>query len=158
VVFSSQAVILPLDGIPSLVFRIGNQRANQVVEAKINVSVLLTEQTSEGESFRNFYDLKLERNFSPIFALTWTIVHPIDSSSPLYGKTKKDLEDARAMILISFTGIDETFSQTVYSRFAYTPKDMVWNRRFKDILHFNPDGTVRVAIEDIHLTEDARVN
>ncbi|MEK7690869.1 MAG: ion channel, partial [Bdellovibrionota bacterium] len=41
VVFSRNAIIATMDGVPSLVFRVANLRKNQIVEAKISVSALM---------------------------------------------------------------------------------------------------------------------
>jgi inward rectifier potassium channel len=40
----------------------------------------------------DFYDPHLERSQTPIFALTWTAMHPINSQSLLYGLTQDALQ------------------------------------------------------------------
>ena len=62
VVFSDKALIAAVDGEPQLMFRMANARLNQIVEAQVGVILLITERTAEGQSFRNLYDLKLERS------------------------------------------------------------------------------------------------
>ena len=90
--------------------------------------------TKEGEQFRTYYDLKLERSQTAILVLSWTIVHPIDKDSPLYGMTDRKLRDAEAELIVTLTGTDETFSQTVNARFSYTPDEIIWNKKFGDML------------------------
>ena len=121
VIFSDVAVINSHEGVPSFIFRIANERLNQVVDAEISVVLSIAEKTKEGESYRTFYDLNLERKKSPIFILTWTVVHPITPDSPLYGRSKEDLIDAQAEIVVSFLGLDETFAQTIHARFFLHP-------------------------------------
>lgn len=150
VVFSNVAIISVHDGIPSLLFRLGNRRLNQILEARVHVSLSRIERTAEGETYRTFEDLRLERAMTPIFALTWTVVHPITPESPLYGKSADDLRRSRAELVVSLVGIDDTFAQSIYSRFSYTVDEILWDRRFQDILGRAPDGKVMVDLARIH--------
>jgi inward rectifier potassium channel len=150
VVFSNKAIITRHEGTPSLIFRMGNARFNQILEAKVTVSLARNEETLEGERYRTFSDLTLERNTNPIFALTWTVVHAIDDRSPLHGMNHDKLVESEAEILVSVVGIDDTFSQTIYSRFSYTADELVWERRFKDILSRASDGRIQVNLDGIH--------
>src|SRR5471032_3029995 len=91
--FSSVAVITPFNGVPTLMLRTGNERSNLILEASVRASLVRREITREGQLFTRFYDLKLEREQTGVFALSWTIMHPITESSPLFGKTRQDLHD-----------------------------------------------------------------
>jgi inward rectifier potassium channel len=134
VVFSESAVISVIDGEPSFMFRVANRRLNQIVDAQVSVILARTEKTKEGEIYRNLYDLKLERSRSPLFALSWSIIHPIDKESPLYGITEKILKESDSEIFVSLTGIDDTYSQAIHARYSYTSEEVKWNKTFKDIL------------------------
>src|SRR6185437_13645210 len=87
VMFSDIAVVAPYDGVPTLMFRAANRRRNQILEAQVNVSVLRDEITAEGKEMRRFHDLALARARTPIFSLSWTVMHPILAGSPLFGAT-----------------------------------------------------------------------
>ena len=87
VMFSKNAIITTHDGKPTLMFRAANERANQVLEAEVTVSITRQRKTAEGSTMRRFEDLKLERAKTPLFALSWSILHVIDETSPLYGST-----------------------------------------------------------------------
>lgn len=150
IIFSRVAVVTEQDGIPYFLFRMANERLNQISEARVSVVLLKNETTVEGESYRDFHDLPLERRHSPIFNMTWTVEHAIDASSPLYGKNKEDLIRDQVEILVTLTGTDDTFIQPIQARFSYTPEEILWNARFKDVLSHEPDGTIRIALEDIH--------
>jgi inward rectifier potassium channel len=139
--FSFYAVISPRDGVPSLMFRMANVRANQIVEAQIHLVLTRLETTTEGEEVRRFYDLELTRNHNPIFAYSWTAVHPILPGSPLFGATPETLARSNAWMLVSLTGLDETFSQTVHARMYYGNEDILWGARLTDILVRVPDGS-----------------
>ncbi len=155
VVFSRVAIIGKHNGVPCLYFRMANERLNQIAEAHVNVMLVKNEVSLEGEDYRNFYDLALERQYSPLFTISWTVVHPITASSPLYEATKEKLLADNVEILVTLTGTDDTFSQPIHARFSYTPDEILWNARFKDILSQSEDGKVQIALEDIHDLKEA---
>ncbi|MBD1834814.1 ATP-sensitive inward rectifier potassium channel 10 [Cyanobacteria bacterium FACHB-472] len=133
VLFSRVAVISRYDGVPTLMFRAANQRRNFIVEAQINVTMVRNEINREGEFMRRFYDLKLVRSHTPIFALSWTVMHPIDETSPLYGATLETLAQTETDIVITLIGLDETVSQNIHARHSFSDKEILWNMRFVDI-------------------------
>ena len=134
VMWSDKAIITMRDGVQSLVFRVANVRANQIVEAQIRVALARNEVTHEGERVRRFYDLKLVRERNVMFVLTWTVVHAITPDSPLHGLDAAKWKELGAQLITSLIGIDETFAQQVHARHAYSAGDIEWNRRFVDIL------------------------
>jgi inward rectifier potassium channel len=140
VLFSRVAVVTPHNGVPTLMFRVANQRRNQILEAHMALTILRPEMSAEGVVMRRFHNLHLTRSQSVVFALTWTVMHPIDEHSPLYGMTAADLEREDLEFICSLTGIDDTFSQTVHARHIYGPEDLRWNARFVDILGSHPEG------------------
>jgi inward rectifier potassium channel len=153
VIFSNYAVINEHDKTPSLMFRLANLRANQIVEAVVSVNLSIQETTAEGETYRTFYELKLEQHRSPIFIMTWLVVHPITPDSPLFGMNDQKLRDAQAEIIVSLTGIDNSFSQSIHARFSYTPEDILWNKRFRDMVT-RPSSAHAKAIVDIGKIHD----
>lgn len=150
VLFSRNMVVTTLDGTPSLVFRVANERFNQIVDAQVSVVLARNEQTAEGEAFRKLYDLRLRRARSPLFALTWTIIHPIDESSPLHGKSGDTLAATLPQLIVTLSGIDETVSQTIHARHSYLASDIVWNRRFADVIRRGDDGRMYVELARFH--------
>ncbi len=134
VLFSDVAVIGPYDGVPSLQFRMANARGNQIVEARLKLTLVRDEVTAEGVPVRRVHDLKLRRSEHGAFVLTWTAIHPIDEDSPLYGLGPADIDGATSDLLASLTGIDEGLAQTIHARHAYHAEDLRWNARFADIL------------------------
>jgi inward rectifier potassium channel len=138
--FSRRAVISPRDGVPSLMFRMANVRQNQIVEAQIHVVMARQEKTAEGEDVRRFYDLALARERNAIFAYSWTAIHPITEGSPLYGATPDSLAASEADIVVSLTGIEEVFSQSIHARYSYDSGDIAWGARLADIMARSPRG------------------
>lgn len=140
VLFSRVAVITPFDGVPTLMFRTANKRHNLIVEAQLQVTLVCNEVNLEGYFMRREHDLKLVRNQTSIFALTWMAMHPIDEHSPLYGATAETLAEAEAEIVVTLTGLDETVSQTIHARHSFVASEILWNMRFVDTLSKTLDG------------------
>ena len=133
ILFSRVAVITPYHGVPTLMFRVANQRHSYILEATATVALLRDEETAEGHQLRRFYDLKLERRNTPLFALSWQIMHRIDETSPLHGVTAQQLRDGDMRLAVTITGLDETFAATVTSRYDYPHENVVFGGRFADI-------------------------
>lgn len=153
VLFSRIAVVTPYDGVPSLLFRLANERASQIVDAHLEVTIVRTELTAEGERVRRMHDLPLRRNRSAFFALTWTAVHPIGASSPLRGATPESMARTGTDVVISLTGFDESLAQTVHARHVYRPSEVVFGARFRDVLSSLPDGTGSIDYRRFHEVE-----
>ncbi|MDP3278926.1 MAG: ion channel [Deltaproteobacteria bacterium] len=132
--FSDVCVIQRRDDIPTLVFRMANERRNQIIEAQVRVVLLLDERTQEGESIRRLRDLSLVRSSTPAFSLSWMVFHPIDETSPLYGLTSEQLRERNATILVSFTGLDDTLNAVVHARQLYDDEQLRFGHRFVDML------------------------
>jgi len=88
ILFSNHLLVAPYQDGTSLQFRITNARSNVLMDLDARV-LLMTVDMVAGQLKRDFVDLPLERRKVYFFPLTWTIVHPIDSASPLFGKPQK---------------------------------------------------------------------
>lgn len=135
IIFSNTAVVAPYGEITAFEFRITNARTNQIIELEAKILFAKFEEEQDGKIVRRFYPLSLERDKVVFFPLSWTIVHPVDENSPLYGLTPDDLRRTDAEFLILLTGIDETFSQTVHARSSYKADEVVWNAKFANVFN-----------------------
>ena len=139
VVFSDKAVIAPYKNITGLMFRIVNGRRNQLIE--VGAQVMFSRFVNEnGRVVRRFDFLDLERESVTFFPLSWTVVHPIDDNSPLYGMTERDIQESDAEILVLLTATDETFAQVVHSRSSYKPKQIAYGHKFVSIYNKTREG------------------
>jgi inward rectifier potassium channel len=140
VMFSTKAVITPDDGVPTLMFRVANGRGNRISDASVTVTLLVNEINSEGVEWRRQVDLKLVRARSAVFALSWTVLHRIDATSPLRGIN--DIANAKIapQLVVSLLGIDDTFGQPIHAMQYYEAADILFGKRFVDIASFSPDG------------------
>jgi inward rectifier potassium channel len=150
VLFSEVAVITVRDGKRSLLFRLANERDSNIVDASVHVTLVRNETTVEGERLRRIYDLKIVRDRNPLFLLTWTVVHPIDESSPLHGETPASLAEKDTIFVVSMTGLDDLLSQTVHARHIYAAGAIAWNARFADILSPSVNGRRRLDFARFH--------
>ena len=157
VMFSKNAIIAVHDGALTFMFRAANERANRVLEAEVTVSVTRDLVTAEGKTMRRFEELKLVRAKSPLFALTWSILHVIDETSPIYGVTEEVLANASGQILVVLSGMDETFAQRIHARHSYLPEDIVWNKHFADVIFEDEAGGRVVDYGRFHDLEDLPV-
>ena len=149
--FSDVAVIAPYQGKSGFMFRITNARSNQLME--LEAKVQFTHLDGKG---RCYTQLKLERTKVVFFPLSWTIVHPIDESSPMFGFTHDELVRTDAEFLILISGSDETFAQTVHARSSYKPEEIVVGKKFASM--YNPvakDGTISIDVSKLSDLEDA---
>jgi len=146
--YSEKMAMTPyLDG-TSLQFRIVNLRANNLMELEAKV-LFMTVEGPPGQQRRDYKVLKLERHGVFFFPLTWTIVHPIDEHSPLRGKTAQDLERLQAEILILIKGYDDTFSQTVHSRYSYRYDEIAWGARFVPAFYTDAHGDLVLEVNKV---------
>ena len=157
VMFSKNALITNYDGDRVLMFRAANERANRVLEAEVTVSVTRDLRTREGKTMRRFDQLNLVRSRSPLFALTWTVLHIIDEASPLHGLTEAALRKASGQILVVLSGMDETFAQRIHARHSYMPEDIAWNKHFADVISEDDQGIRVVDYNRFHDLEDLPV-
>ncbi len=154
VVFSNLAVVAPYRGIAAFEFRVANERSNQLIQAE--VSVLLSRmELHEGKMVRRFHRLALERDSVVFFPLHWTVVHPIDTSSPLHGVSREQFIASDPEVEILLTAIDETFSQTVHARSSYKSAEIVWGAKFADMYHRPGRGVLSVDLRRLHVIEPA---
>ena len=150
IMFSRRAVVTPFDGVPTLMFRAANQRRNMVIEADVSVTLVHDVTTREGALLRRFDELPVLRSRSPMFFLTWQVMHQIDENSPLYGETTESLIDKHAEILVVMKGIDETFVSTIHARTSYTPDEIAWRSKLSDIFTIDERGVRAIDFRRFH--------
>jgi inward rectifier potassium channel len=157
IAFSEQGVIAPYRDITAFMFRIVNQRSSELVD--VAAKVLLIRRRKDGShSDREFLQLRLERDRVAFFPLSWTVVHPIDEQSPLFGLTEADLRLCDTEFLILLDAFDETSAQTVHARSSYKGDEVLFGAKFATM--FNPpseDGVLSVDIRKLHDVERVKV-
>lgn len=156
ILFSDRVTIRDFDGARFLMLRMANERYNRIVEASATLSFIRLEVNRQGESFVRIHDLPLVRQRTPVFALTWTLMHKIDESSPLFGIDEEQLTAAQCRILVSVTGHDETVAASVYAEKSYGATDVQFNGRFIDIFQLGEDGDRVIDMTRFHDIEEVQ--
>lgn len=154
--FSRQSVFAPYLDVNAWMFRIINTRSNQLLNLEAIVTLSRLEPKPDGTLTRKYYSLPLERNKVSFFPANWTLVHPITETSPLYDCTPEALEQSDTEILISIQALDDTFVQSVHTRFSYRYDEILWGRKFLpmyDSLH-----QARLDLDRLDATEEAELN
>ena len=153
IIYSRHAVIAPYRDITAFEFRIVNGRDNQIID--LAASVVLSRFEDDGNTRqRRYYPLPLERPSVAFFPLTWTVVHPIDQKSPLWGWDRERLHDSGAEFLVLLRGMDETFAQTVQSRSSYTAAEVKWGARFASVFAQDDVGKLTLDMQRFHRVEE----
>ena len=148
--FSKQMVVAPYQSGTSLQFRMANRRSNNLMEIEVRMIMSTVESTENGPT-RKYNTLTLERHKVQFLPLTWTIVHPIEESSPLWGKSQEYLIQHQAEFLITIKAFDDTFFQTVHARHSYRFEEVVWGARF--VPAFEPDAQGEMVLDLGKLSE-----
>jgi inward rectifier potassium channel len=155
-IFARNPVVQEHNGVPTLVFRLANARNAFISEATAKLWMLSGTETREGRRFYGFRPLRLIKNENPVLALSWTLFHPIDAASPLYGWTMDDLLASETNFIISIAGFDETSSQTVHARHTFAAQDLRPDHEYVDIHSVDEAGVRHIDYAAIHDTRPAR--
>jgi inward rectifier potassium channel len=149
-VFTRHAVISPVDGVPTLMFRLGNERGNQIVDAKIRVVLFRTERTDDGRTHYRLHDLNLVRGEALSLSRSWNVLHAIDDTSPLRGETPASMAVNEIELQVMMVGLDDITMQTVHAGHRYFAKDIRWGARLADVLSETPEGHLLLDLRRFH--------
>src|SRR4030095_12576035 len=148
--FSDYAVIAPYQGITAFMFRLANTRDSELFDVSAEVAIARRRPGGAAKE-RLFESLSLERPSVTFFPLSWTVVHPIEASSPMSGMTAEDLTDTEAEFVVRMMASDETTGQTVHARSSYKAAEVKWGAKFVNILdQDSADGIIRADVTRLH--------
>ena len=147
--YSKNAIIAPYKDIKGFMFRIANKRKNELVEVEA-VVIMSRVEKEDGKDIRKFNTLSLELKRISILSMTWTIVHPIDESSPMFSMKPEDFRTKDVEWLVMIKCFEETFSQTVHSRTSYRQHELVHGAKFINVTHAGLNGSVIVDLDRLN--------
>lgn len=153
IIFSRVAVVAPDEGGPALMFRMANERASNIIDAKVNALLVWNEEDERGDAVRRAHDLPLARGGSALFTHAWTAIHPVGRDSPLFGCDETAFQVAEAEVIVSLSGYDEALTRVMYARHVYPAEKVLWNHRFREIVKALPDGRRRIDYRRFHEAE-----
>lgn len=143
-IFSDHALISPYQDKTAMMFRFVNYKNNHSltdVDVKVNVGLKVQENN---ETVYKYYTLPLERDKVESLPMNWTVVHPIDENSLLYGYTHEDMKNADIEIYVQVRGFDDVFSDIVQQRCSYTYHEILFNRKFSRMFKESEDGSTTI--------------
>ena len=148
--FSEKLTISPMNGVPTLMLRLGNERSNVIAEARMHLGFVHTEVTKEGMTLYRLEDMQLVRDTTQALARSWTVMHVIDEKSPLFGMTPEIMATREVEFFASVVGTDDTSLQPVHGRHRYLDTDVAWGARHADILSERDDGQIQMDVRKFH--------
>jgi len=151
-VYSKNMIIAPHNGGKAIMFRVANLRDNIMMELSADVLCMIRTEEN-GKTGRKYHNMELDRKSVIMLPTTWTLVHPITEDSPMYGKSITELKELEFQVIILIKGFDDTFSQTVHSRFSYTADDIIDGGKFVLSYHTREDGVIEFDMDKIHQYE-----
>lgn len=140
ILFSENIILRDFNGGKALMFRLMNNRTSIMIEPEISVTLSITKKSKDFDFKREFFQLNLEYDKIKYLPTTWTIVHEIDSESPLFSLSDEEIKklDAEWYILMQYH--DDSFAQKVYQIHSYKTKNLKVNVKFTPSTSFNEDG------------------
>lgn len=162
-VFSHNAVIAPYQDKEALMFRVAPYKDGHNL-SDVRVQVTASYDIEEnGKMNSKFYSLSLERSKIDGLMMNWTIVHPLDENSPLFGLSEEEMKNADMEIYVTIRGFDEVYSNTVLQRTSYTYHEIIHGAKFVMMYHVSPDGNTTIFELDklneiVKLGERAKAN
>src|SRR6185436_2437957 len=112
--------------VPTLMFRMGNLRGNQIVDAQIRVVFTRTERQADGSPFYRMLDLKLTRERALSLSRSWSVLHPVGPDSPFQGLTPESCVASEVELQIMVVGLDDITMQPVHAAHRYLASQIVW--------------------------------
>ncbi|HWI91381.1 MAG TPA: ion channel [Flavisolibacter sp.] len=137
--FSDIALIAPYKDGRSLMFRTAPYKNNLLIDAEVKLTLGMR-VFRNGEEKNEFYTLNVEIGKINALLLNWTIVHPINEDSPIYGMSLEELKEARAEVIVFLKAFDEGFANTVVARTSFTANEIIEGAKFKPMYERSPDG------------------
>ena len=153
--FADSPVISHHEGVPTLMLRFANERHNIIGNATARLWMFKNIVTEEGLPFRRFFELPLQRSEHPALALSWTLQHALDESSPLYGMSQEEFSALDVSLVLVVSGYDVVAAQTVHARKSYDHTAIRFGHRYVDVLSTSGDGRVRIDYGRFHDTFQA---
>jgi inward rectifier potassium channel len=155
-IFARNPVVFEHDGVSTLAVRIVNARNSFISEASAKIWLLSPSVSREGRRYVGFLPLRLQKAENPAFALSWTLFHPIDEASPLFGAGELDTIENEINLVVSISGLDEMSSQIVHARQSYVAEDLRWQHEFIDMFRRDEEGRSHVDLSKVHDTQPVK--
>jgi inward rectifier potassium channel len=149
-IFSAKVAIGKMDGVPTLMLRVGNERRGSIVDTRFRLTFSRTTRTAEGVTFYRLEELPLVRTRAPALTRSWNVLHRIVEGSPLFGFDAGRLAEVEGELTLEVVGVDDTSLQAVHARHTWYPGSVAWGARLADVLSETPDGDMILDLRNFH--------
>ena len=138
ILFSKNAIIAPYKEGTALMFRMTPYKNTNLTDAEAKITLGMKVEES-GISVNKFFSLELELEKVNSLTMSWTLVHPISESSPLYHFSQADYQNLEGEILVFMRMFDDMYSTTVAKRTSYLFSEIVYGAKFTPMFSRNED-------------------
>lgn len=147
--FSKNIIVTPFEGENAIMFKMVNERNTILLNTKVKATLTLDSINKDKAFNKEYYNLQLETDFVNFFPLTWTLVHKINSKSPLHGVSFEELKQRNAEVILLVESFEETFGQIVYSKHSYAGNQWLENVKFERNFIPNDKGEIQLFVDQI---------
>lgn len=140
ILFSKNAIIAPYQDGTAVMFRLTPYKNTNLTDAEAKVTLGMKVEEN-GKSVNKFYSLSLELDKVNSLTMSWTLVHPITASSPLYNFGAEEFKNLEGEILVFLRVFDDMYSTTVVKRTSYTFSEIVFGAKFLPMFSRNENGS-----------------
>ena len=153
--FAEHAVIAPYKDISALMIRLAPFKNTTLTDAETKLTMVIMADEN-GKTTNEFFTLDLELKSINSLTLSWTVVHPITTESPLYNFSKDDFSNTKGEIIVFLKAFDDMFSNTVIARTSYTFQEITYGYKFVPMFHRdNEKNTTILDLDKLSITETA---
>jgi inward rectifier potassium channel len=132
--FSENALIAPYKEATALMLRLAPFKNTNLSDGEVKITLGMKIDVN-GILTNTFYNLDLELSKINALNLSWTLVHPINESSPLYGLTKEDFQNIEGEVLVFLRVFDDMYSATVVKRTSYSFNEIIFGAKFSPMFY-----------------------
>lgn len=152
IIFAKYPVVTRYNGETTLIFRMANARSNFITEATAKLWMLSPTVSREGKRMVSFERMRLIKSENPTFALSWTLFHPIDEQSPLFGQDEDSFAESEINFVVSIVGFDEASGQIVRARDVFAAQDVRFGQEYLDFVWVDEQGLRHIDYAKIDAT------
>jgi inward rectifier potassium channel len=149
-VFSAKVAIGNMDGVPTLMLRLGNERRGNIVGCEFRLTFTRTAKTAEGMTVYRLEEMPLIRSHAPALSRSWNVLHRIVEGSPLWGLDAEKLAAIEGELQLEVTGVDDTSLQPVFARNTWFAGQVVFGARLADVITETPEGDMVLDLRNFH--------
>jgi len=154
ILLADKAVVTNYNGKPTLMIRVGNGRMSLLANADAHVNAIIKEESPEHLSFRRVHELRLAKERLTVFAMTWTLLHELDETSPLYGLSPEQIIEREVRLVAFIEAHDHALGVRVNNIHNYAPEDILFGMRYQDSITIDDaTGSANVDLGKIGAVE-----